>query len=130
MIKNKFQKSNTGLKYKNVKKEVDGIMFDSTAEAEYYIRLRAMERAGQIKFIKAHPSVHMTAARILYKPDFLIEEKGRKVYIDVKGVVTPEFALKRRLWRYYGDGVLRVVTKEKFEFDKADEITTIVGDFV
>jgi predicted nuclease of restriction endonuclease-like RecB superfamily len=126
----KSQYGITKSKYKNVKIKIDGIQFDSKDEAEFYLMIKRFEHKGDTKLISVHPSVYMTAARILYKPDFLIEENGRKVYIDVKGFVTPEFALKLRLWRYYGAGTLRVVQRNKLEFQKIDEVTTVVGEAV
>ena len=96
--------------------EIDGIKFDSKAEAEYYFELKLRERAGQIKILEIQPAVYMTDARILYRADFLIEEDGVKKYIDVKGVETPVFKLKKKLWVYYGMGILQIVSKEKFGF--------------
>lgn len=122
MIKDKFR--NTKSKYRNKFTEVDGIKFRSKAEAECYSFLKLLERSGTIKLISLQPRVFMTAARILYIPDFLIDEGGKRVYIDVKGKQTRDFILKFKLWRYYGDGTLRLVKKNGFGFDKVKEITT------
>lgn len=123
MIRKKF--SNTKSKYRNEKTTVDGIEFDSKAEAECYHMLRLMERAGQTKIIELQPKVYLTDARILYIADFLIEENGQRIYIDVKGHRTKDFNLKFRLWRHYGVGTLRLVKKGKFGFDKVDEVTRV-----
>ena len=96
-------------KYKSIKTTVDGIKFDSKAEAEYYIHLLNLQKIGDVKIIALQPRVYLTEARILYKPDFLIVENGKPVYIDVKGFITPVFAIKKRLWVQYGVGLLRLV---------------------
>lgn len=122
MINGKFGR-NTKTKYKSRRCEIDGHSFDSEAEGECYSMLRLLERNGTIKILELQPKVYMTAARILYKPDFLIDEGGKRVYIDVKGMKTTAFAIKLRLWRYYGDGTLRLVRKNGFGFDKIKEVT-------
>ena len=107
-------------KYKSIKTTVDGIKFDSKAEAEYYIHLLNLQKIGDVKIIALQPKVYLTEARILYKPDFLIEENGRSVYIDVKGYRHPVFQIKKRLWVHYGQGVLRIIRNGKTE----EEIVT------
>jgi predicted nuclease of restriction endonuclease-like RecB superfamily len=111
-------------KYKNKKTEIDGIVFDSKAEGECYRILMLMHRNRQIKFIERQPKVYMTLARILYIPDFVIEEAGERIYIDVKGHRTKDFNLKARLWEYYGQGVLRLIRLSDFGFEKIKEIRT------
>ncbi len=123
MIRGKF--GITKSKYKNVRKEIDGVVFDSTAEAECFQMLKLLERNGQIKIIELQPKVYLTRARILYKPDFKIDEGGKIVFIDVKGKRTTAFQIKKRLWRHYGEGVLRLVQKNGFAFDLVEEIRTV-----
>lgn len=111
-------------KYKSKRTEVDGIKFASQAEAEYYLELKFREKTGVIKLLELQPAVKMTYSNIKYVADFLIEEDGRQVFIDVKGVMTPVFKLKLKLWRYYGKGLLRLVQKKRFGFEVIDEIET------
>jgi predicted nuclease of restriction endonuclease-like RecB superfamily len=61
------------------------------------------------------PKIYLSGAKILYKPDFLIEENGKLIYVDVKGFTTPIFAIKKRLWKFYGPSILRIVTGKKIE---------------
>lgn len=105
-------------KYGARKVEIDGLKFDSTAEGEYYQELKLLQRAGEIKLIETQPKVYLTAARILYKPDFLIEHEGDHVWIDVKGFQTRDFNLKLRLWNHYGPGELWIVKKGRYGFHK------------
>ena len=60
-------------KYKSIKTKINGIVFDSKAEAHYYLFLKAEEKRGKLKIISLQPKIYLTEARILYKPDFLID---------------------------------------------------------
>ena len=42
-------------KYNAIKKEVDGVVFDSTIEARRYGDLKFMQMAGQISNLECHP---------------------------------------------------------------------------
>ncbi len=99
-------------KYQNIKTTVDGIRFDSKAEAEYYLELKI----NGVKIEEMQPKVYLSKAKILYKPDFVIIEDGKRVWIDVKGAATPVFNLKARLWKAYGPGDLRIVKRVKNAF--------------
>ncbi len=92
-------------KYRAKKIEFEGIMFDSKLELEFYQRLRnqgitVIER--QTKFI-LQESFHIgkeLIREIAYKADFLIEWCWRQIYIDSKGMETPEFKIKHKMWLY------------------------------
>lgn len=98
-------------KYNAKKTSVDGIVFDSKVESEYYLYLKK-EKAH----FSCQPKVHLSKALILYRPDFAIyinEKKiGVKYFVDVKGskrTETKEFRLKKRLWKHYGTAPLHLV---------------------
>jgi hypothetical protein len=42
-------------KYHNVKQVVDGITFDSKREAEYYLQLKLLQKAGEVIDFETHP---------------------------------------------------------------------------
>lgn len=95
-------------KYRAQKTEVDGITFDSKAEAERYVTLKAMERAGDISDLALQPAFVLidgftdsfgTRHRaITYKADFkYLDRDGNVVVEDVKGIQTPVFRLKHKL---------------------------------
>ena len=86
-------------KYKNKKVEIDGITFDSKAEGRFY-ELKKQE------ILELQPKIYMTKARILYKPDFKMNDG---TYVDVKGMQTPVFKIKKRLWKVYMNGDLHIV---------------------
>ena len=81
---------------------VDDIRFASKREAEVYVRLRGMEQRGEIERLtlqERFPFVvnGLKLGRYEYRADFsFYDKKGRHV-VDVKGVETPMFKLKRAL---------------------------------
>lgn len=85
---------------------VDGIRFDSMAEAEFYRRVKT-------DIEELQPKVYLTRAKLLYKPDFLMKDG---TYIDIKGMETPVFKLKKRLWKHYGPGRLEIWVKKGSNF--------------
>jgi Protein of unknown function (DUF1064) len=117
-----------GGRYGVKREEVDGRKFDSRWEAAYYRHLKLQEIAGRVKIIECQPKVYLTDARILMKPDFLILDlkTGLQHYVDVKGIRTPVFQLKRRLWACYGPLKLVLVKKKGKHFEVIEEILTKV----
>lgn len=86
------------LKYRNIKSELDGHIFDSKAEAHRYAELKLLQAAGEIAGFMLQPSFLLEKG-IRYRPDFLVCDKNGKVWVeDVKGVETRDFKLKKRLW--------------------------------
>lgn len=96
-------------KYANEPTTLDGIRFDSKAEARRWGDLRLLERAGQVADVRrqvryvlvpktARPSGGFER-ETAYIADFVYVDakSGRTVIEDVKGAVTPEYRLKRKL---------------------------------
>jgi len=82
---------------------VDGICFDSKAEAKRYGQLKLLLKAGEIRDLETHPRYVLFAeggARPvgIYEADFRYDgvSDGRSVVEDVKGVDTPLSRWKRR----------------------------------
>ena len=105
-------------KYGNTKCLINGNKFDSKAEASYYLYLLDCEKKNNLKIISLQPKVYLSKAKILYKPDFLIEQNGELIYIDVKGFSTAVFNLKKRLWEHYAEKDLHVVSSKSTEVIK------------
>ena len=97
-------------KYRNVKTEVDGITFDSRAEADRYCELKMLLAAGKIDGFGIQPSFVLDVG-VRYRADFIVCGNDGVVWVeDVKGVETQTFRLKRRLWeRRYPWMELRVI---------------------
>ncbi len=87
-------------KYHAHKCEIDGIIFDSTAEARYYQGLKLLLGNGDISDLEIHPKfpVVVNGKKICdYYADFRYSENGVVVIDDVKGVRTPVYKLKKKL---------------------------------
>ena len=97
-------KQKRGNKYGAKRVLVDGIAFDSKAEAAYYAALKIRERAGEVTDVELQRPYELTVGGHLiatYRADFVFWDhlmKRRRV-IDVKGVVTPVFRMKKRLMK-------------------------------
>jgi len=87
----------------------DGRMFDSKSELSMYEMLKLRVKAEDISELECQVSVYLTDARILYRPDFKWLEDGEPVWGEMKGIETPTWRIKRRLWKAgYGPGKLEV----------------------
>lgn len=107
-------------KYRNRKTVVNGIKFDSKAEANRYCELKILERAKQISDLELQPKFILqdsfknqkgqTIRAITYIADFSYVENGKIVVEDVKGMETNEFKIKRKLFECkYKDVDFRIV---------------------
>lgn len=101
-------------KYRAVRTMVDGITFDSRAEAARYTDLRLLEKAGLIEGLERQrsfelaPSVKYEGAKratpaLRYIADFSymewIGDKKTRIVEDTKGVLTAAFKIKRHLMK-------------------------------
>lgn len=87
-------------KYKNIKVKLDGIAFDSKKEAVHYAYLKSLEKRGIITDLKLQTKLDfkIDGKRIFtYKPDFEYNDEFGHHIVDVKGVQTPVFKLKKKL---------------------------------
>lgn len=107
-------------KYHNVPCEVDGIKFDSKAEAARYGYHALRQRAGEISDLQVHPRYVIVdkdahGRAMYYEADFSYSENGDFVVEDVKGgkaTQTPLWRLKARLLQArYPMIVFRVVER-------------------
>lgn len=87
-------------KYGAIKTTVDGITFDSKAEAKRYWELKILQNAGEIQKLELQPRFdckvngkHVTT----YVADFAYFTDACRVYEDVKGVRTREYIIKKKL---------------------------------
>lgn len=96
-----------GAKYRNKKTEVDGIKFDSIAEAKRYSELKFLEKAGKITDLKLQPKFELqekytingrNIRAITYIADFQYIEDGKTIVEDVKGQATEVFKIKQKMF--------------------------------
>ncbi len=108
-------------KYNAKKVEIDGIKFDSKAEGEYYLHLKQQVTERQIlgferqkrMLLQEGFSVEGVKGKIrpiFYVVDFIItENNGTLTYVDVKGMETDVFKLKKKLFmKRYNTALLKV----------------------
>lgn len=110
-------------KYGSKKIEIDGIVFDSKAEGEFYLYLKDLKEQGKIKEIILQEKLVLqegfkkngkTNRAITYTVDFtVLDDKGNLTRIDVKGMETQQGNLKRKMYDYKYKEPLVWVTKNK-----------------
>lgn len=124
-------------KYKAMKVHVNDIKFDSIVEAKYYVYLlkekavhkQIEEIELQVPFI-LQDKIKKNGKTILpikYIADFVIKYKdGTTRVVDIKGVVTADFKLKRKMFEYrYLDYTLECINLYEGEWRHIEEIEKI-----
>lgn len=93
---------------------VDGITFDSRKEAEYYQKLKLLEKSGKIKDLELQKEYILqdnfklgkkTIRKITYRADFsyVSVEDDKLHVVDVKGYRTEVYRIKKKMFEYkYG----------------------------
>lgn len=124
------QRKKRSSKYNNHKVELDGYVFDSKAEAEYYSQLKLRKRANDIKSFKLQPEYILQSGfvkdgkkyqPIKYIADFEIHHKDGSIeVVDVKGVQTQVFRLKMRMFHKKYSYKLTLVQLKNGEFVEID----------
>lgn len=101
-------------KYRAKKTTIGDIAFPSAKEAQYYVDLKLLQRAGEVVKIELQPEFVLQEAyrdkngkhirAIKYRADFRVTYKdGRVVVIDVKpskDFNTREYQLKKKMFLY------------------------------
>ena len=109
-------------KYNSRKTTVDGFTFDSKKEAKRYLELKQMEKDGlihdlqlQVPFVLI-PSFEVVVdgkkrkrRPITYVADFVYYRDDEKVIEDVKGLRTPVYNIKKKLFEYRYHETIREV---------------------
>ena len=111
-------------KYRNSKIAIAGRSFDSKLEQNIFHLLNLRLKAKEFKAIQQQDQIYLTAAEILYKPDFKCTGGPEgDFWVEAKGFETPEWRIKRRLWMHYGPGPLEIwMYDTRFRGPKLKEI--------
>jgi len=90
-------------KYRNKPLVIDGIRFASKREAAYFAELKLREKAGEVGGVELQPRFPILSEKgeviCVYVADFAFFDHSQDRFrvVDVKGVETPVFKLKRKL---------------------------------
>lgn len=113
----------TATKYNSKKVEIDGHVFDSQIEARYYQQLKWLQEHNEILFFRLQPHYLLQEAfkkngktyrKIEYIADFEVHHKDGSIeVIDVKGMETEAFKLKKKLFEKKYPHKLSLVTYVK-----------------
>ena len=84
-------------KYSATRTTVDNIKFDSKKEAKYYQELLIRQRIGEVIFFLRQVPFHLPGG-VTYRVDFQeFRSDGTVAFIDVKGMPTPDFIMKKKM---------------------------------
>lgn len=92
-------------KYHNNRVKIDGILFDSQKEADYYSDLKLQLKVGVIKGFCRQPEFILQEGfgmtrPITYRADFIVFHlDNTSEVIDTKGFETEEFKIKHKLFK-------------------------------
>lgn len=108
-------------KYGNIKTEIDGIKFDSKKEAQRYLELMALYKAGEIQDLKLQRVFTLQEGfvtpdgeriqPIRYIADFVYTQDGIQVVEDVKSKATKDnavYKLKKKMMAEKGHIIVEV----------------------
>lgn len=109
-------------KYNNRKVELDGHVFDSQLEADYYAYLKLREKANDILFFIIQPRYLLQHAfekdgkkyrRIEYVADFEVHHNDGSIeVVDTKGVKTAVFRIKEKMFHKKYPHKLTIITEK------------------
>jgi hypothetical protein len=98
-------------KLKNIKTEIDNIVFASKKEARRYLELKLLQQVGKIKKLELQKrfllvdSMKLSNGKkerpIHYQADFCYWIEKDYIVEDVKGLKTSEYIIKRKLMKFF-----------------------------
>lgn len=84
-------------KYNSKKIVINGISFQSKKEANRYIDLQILQKAGDVDFFLRQTPFHLPGKTRYYCDFVVFWSDGEVTFEDVKGVKTEVFMLKKRM---------------------------------
>lgn len=105
----KKRNGKTKPKYNNKKITVDGIIFDSKAEARRYRELLLLIKSGQITELELQPEYLLqkpfkhngkSYRAIKYTPDFRYIKDGKIIVEEVKGFADTAYKIRKKLFLF------------------------------
>ena len=89
-----------GHKYNAKATVIDGIRFDSAKEGRYYSQLKLRVQAGDVLFFLRQVPIHLPGQTRLVVDFLEFHSDGTCHLVDVKGMQTEVFRLKKRQAEY------------------------------
>jgi hypothetical protein len=105
-------------KFKNVKMEIDGVVFHSKGEAQRYLELKKLEELGVIKELELQPKFKIFFGDTYictYIADFKYISEGKEVVEDFKGVETGVFKLKAKMFKAVYPEYEFIITRARYK---------------
>lgn len=112
-------------KYGAKKVEIDGIVFDSKMEGDYYKYLKILKEQGKILDFELQPSFELQPKfekdgvkyrAMKYVADFKVYyPNGDIEIIDVKGMTTTDFLIKAKIFNYKFKEPLKLIKFSKID---------------
>jgi hypothetical protein len=96
-------------KYRNVRTEYRGVLYDSKAEARRAEVLDLMHRAGEIEYVVRQPKFRLGVKQCVYVADFAVCTRHGGWIEDIKGQWTAKFKRDVKLWEEFGPCELRII---------------------
>ncbi len=91
-----FYKKRSG-KFNAKQTTVDGHIFPSKMEADYYLKLKALHQAGAVKYFLQQVPIKLSD-RLKMVVDFLVfYADGRHQYVEIKGFETVQYRNKKKI---------------------------------
>lgn len=111
--------ASTKSKYHSRKQTIDGYVFASKREAQRYLELKMLEKAGEISNLELQKRFELIPSqridgKVVERPcyyvcDFAYCEGGKQVIEDAKGMKTEVYKIKKKLMLYkYGIAIKEV----------------------
>ena len=114
-------------KYNNRRRFAFGEWFDSEAEYDYHCVLLLLKLAKKIIWFVHHPGRIELVQGVSYEPDYIVMDLGCAIYyVEVKGMQSATWKIKKALWARYGPAPLKVVKRYiHLRFDLIGEINPV-----
>ena len=87
--------------------------FDSQLEGAFHELLVSAEEEGLVKYFLYHPPAVKFPADVRWNVDFLVQPTtGLEFYVEVKGLQTPVFRLKWKMYKWFNANDILMVSED------------------
>lgn len=110
-------------KYKSKKTEYNGIKFDSKLEVQIFKEILELKKQYDLDVTLQMPFElvpkfklnNKSIRNMVYKADFVVKYRGETYVIDVKGLPTEAYKIKKKIFMYqYQTDIIEIKSVESF----------------